>query len=74
MDKPLQCTLRLATYYATREDWEAVAKDLEEKGEIRLAKAIRSGMDRGWRKHGGYFGLRFRGGSIDKLDRYSDGS
>lgn len=66
--------LRLRTYYASRSDWEGIAYYLEQDGETRLAKAIRDGLSR--HRHSYYRGddsipLRFKNGSIAKLDRYA---
>jgi hypothetical protein len=73
----LKVALRQCTYHATRAEWRAVADDLDQRGEHRLAKAIKDGLAS---KSDYWYGptndipLRFRGGSVAKLDRYSNES
>lgn len=72
MTKYLSGGLRLRTYHATRTEWRALATELESLGEKRLAQAIRIGVERKelWFKDDP-ISLRFRDGSVAKLDEYA---
>lgn len=78
----MRLTLLEGSFRATPEEWEAVARLLEDQGEGRIAKAIRTGCqnasshrkDNGTWDHDHNFTpgpsvrqLRFRGGSVWKI-------
>jgi hypothetical protein len=75
---------RTASYCGTKAEWDALATEFFQNGESRMASTIRDGIkrqgrpDRHWWSLGNdipgvfpsdVFCLRFRGGSIDKMDR-----
>jgi hypothetical protein len=74
MTKYLIGGLRQRTYYASVPEWTALAEELEKAGETRLAEAIRADIaKRGyWYKGFDQIPLRFRGGSVAKLDSYAE--
>lgn len=62
--------LRMRTYTATRAEWLALATELEAAGEKRLAESIRNGVNNRPKWYDP-LPLRFRDGSVAKLDEYA---
>lgn len=63
-----------ACYSGTPDEWERIATHFEEHGEKRMANTIRAGIKRQSIKRYGYgygygwIGLKFRDGSIEKME------
>ena len=72
---PIICNYRMASYQATEDVWKLIAHHFRNTGETRLAKTIEQGIARQKARYpyradfvGWIWGLRFRDGSIAKMD------
>lgn len=84
---PVLPNKRMASYCGSASEWERLASEFEQSGEKRIAETIRAGIKRQHRKADGWYTrdrtrinptgvycLRFRGGSIDKMDAKTKGA